>query len=64
MNFIKVGDQYINMAQVHSAEMKDRGGLITLYLYTSDHTIHITDATERQAVLAWLDRNSTQVVRS
>jgi len=64
MDFIQVGQQYINMSQVHHAEQDDRFPEIVLYLYTSDHTIRITDPDERNAVLGWLRRNSTRPGRN
>jgi len=62
MQFIKVGNQYINMAQVHQVDENESLGGNTLYVYTSDHTIRITEPEERAAVLAWLGRNSINVV--
>jgi hypothetical protein len=72
MQFIKVGTQYINMAQVHQVETDQvdlddldvRLPIVTLYLYTSDHTIRITGDAERAAVLAWLDAQSSDVLHS
>ena len=46
MDFIQVGQQYINMSQVHHAEQDDRFPEIVLYLYTSDHTIRITESVD------------------
>jgi hypothetical protein len=63
MKFIKVGDQHINMDQVHSVDSRvEAGAMSGIYLYTSNHTVRITDPAEQEQVLRWLERNSADVM--
>lgn len=62
MQFIKINERYVNMAQVHEIEVDTTPGINTIYLYTSDHTIRVVDPTEQRALLAWLGRNSVNIL--
>lgn len=63
MSYLKIGNQYVNMDRVEHVAPDERLGVAgVLFLYTSDHTIRITDKDEQAAVLLWLDRNSTNAL--
>lgn len=63
MQFIKVGDHYINMAQVlHIEHTQTSLPALNLYM-TGDEVMCIAEPGEIRAVLAWLGRNSVNVMK-
>ena len=63
MQFININGRYVNMAQVQIIELTTIADTTVLYLYTSDHTFRVEQQDEREAVLAWLNRNSINVLK-
>lgn len=64
MQFIKIGDVYVNMALVQEVHIISVPNMPDgVQLSGNDFLVVISDRDEVNAVLAWLNRNSIDVLR-